>query len=123
MDCTGLEVDTPNSLRELTQASGANIGGESLNDIFVERLRHVFGSETIEEIKRDLPQAWCLLMQRFEQAKIAVKADGKKGMRVDVGYDFFERIRDQKDEVNSKSNEHGFKLNNGILIISQVFRK
>ena len=122
LDCTGLEVESEDSLRELTQASGANLGGEMVNGRFVELVRRVVGEELVKKIKRESPQAWFEFVQYFEQAKKVVKAGEGKGVTVSIPYEMCEHIKSRIQQINANTTEHGVQITNGRLVISNVIK-
>ena len=116
-----MEVETQSSLRELTQASGANLGGEMVNENFIKLLKEVIGAETVEKIKREQPLAWFeLINQKFEQAKKAVKSENGRGLRVDISSAIYDCFKSKVEQINAKTGEHGLRFANGKLSITHV---
>jgi len=74
LDITAHQYIGPDHLREFHCASGENLGGILVDQIFERHLTNAFGEEKVHQIKRQNPSAWIQLMYDFELAKKTVSS-------------------------------------------------
>ncbi|XP_052690693.1 heat shock 70 kDa protein 12A-like [Crassostrea angulata] len=69
VDVTSYCVEDGQSLRELHCASGKNVGGTNVDDLFFELLNDIFGEKIVNEFKNNSPSDWLEMWRGFEVNK------------------------------------------------------
>lgn len=71
-DVTAYSVEDDQSLRELHCASGKNVGGTNVDDLFFELLNDIFGENMVNEFKNNSPSDWLEMWRGFEVNKRSI---------------------------------------------------
>uniref|UniRef100_K1PX58 Heat shock 70 kDa protein 12A n=1 Tax=Magallana gigas TaxID=29159 RepID=K1PX58_MAGGI len=69
VDVTAYSVKDDQSLRELHCASGNNVGGTNVDDLFFKLLNEIFGENIVNEFKNNSPSDWLEIWRGFEVNK------------------------------------------------------
>ncbi|XP_065924964.1 heat shock 70 kDa protein 12A-like [Magallana gigas] len=69
VDVTAYSVEDDQSLRELHCASGKNVGGTNVDNLFFELLNDIFGKNVVHEFKNSSPSDWLEMWRGFEVNK------------------------------------------------------
>ena len=69
------EIMAHMKVKEIFAVSGGSLGGNRVNEKFVELLKELLGDEFIDEFKKEFPKQWLNFMIKFERCKKMIEHD------------------------------------------------
>ncbi|CAC5392671.1 unnamed protein product [Mytilus coruscus] len=73
-------------LKELCRATGGDCGGTSVDNVFIEMLKQLFGDKITSEFKNNDPESYLLLIRSFEVVKRTIKPSTTGKINIQIPY-------------------------------------
>ncbi|ELU17210.1 hypothetical protein CAPTEDRAFT_133364 [Capitella teleta] len=122
IDATAYKIESDQTLKQIYEASGKDLGGIKVDEAFVELLEEIVGKPVVDAFRQECPIGWLMLMSTFDHKKKTIQNQENESVNIEIPktmYEIAKRIRGiELIDIINQSGIVGVRCNTLSLVIS-----
>ncbi|ELU17209.1 hypothetical protein CAPTEDRAFT_210496 [Capitella teleta] len=122
IDATAYKIESDQTLKQIYEASGKDLGGIKVDEAFVELLEEIVGKRVVDAFRQECPIGWLMLMSTFDHKKKTIQNQENESVNIEIPktmYEIAKRIRGiELIDIINQSGIVGVRCNTLSLVIS-----